>query len=286
MKRYYRLSLIQMLVFLLISCAGKSFNPRLNEFSRATSVMEESVVNIFDKMQKLEMDVRGEEATEKSIVSPSDFQPRIFSPSSIYMREMLMKSLSDYSKSLLILTEGGKEDITQGLEEMKESFISLSKRHPDLFSKNQKGILFTLSTAIPKAITIAKRRKIAIEIMKKMQTVIKKVSEKLGSEIESLLILTENYYSRLFHMKIEKRWPEKMEKREKISSMALKLIKEKYKLKKNLENLKRTVAFFPKAHMSVFRAFGMKSDAVEGIRLFVDYVYKLKKSFIELKEAQ
>lgn len=282
MKIFIRLFICAILLFSMGACVGGSLNPRLVEFSSSTIGVEEAVINIYNEMQSLEIEVRGEESTEKSSVSPENFKPKVFTFSTLKQREELMRALSDYSKSLLLIFEGNNSEITKNMELIKESFDSISARHPGLITKGEKGIIVTLSTAIPRALTAAKRRILMIKVMKKMQNIINKISYKLIAELESSSLLADNFFNRLFKERVEKRWPDKNIKRVKYSVMAVKLLKKSYLLRKRSSAVIKTLELLPKAHLAILRSINLKKDALNGIRDFIEYVYKLRKNYNSL----
>jgi len=283
MRGYLKISIYSFMFFLFVSCGGTNLNPVLIRFADSTSILEDSINDIFDEMQNLEIEMKGEESIVKRSVSPQDFIPDIFTESVTEVRRQLMRTLTKYSESLLTIFQGEGKDIYKSMDSVKNSIKNISDRHPDFFAVRDKGILFAVLTSVPKVLTLAKRKRFAVKIMQSMQKIIEKISVKLIEEIESSLLVSNNFFSRLFRERVAKRWPEKEAKRGKYSVKARKLIMRRYLIKGKGNSLIRAVKLFPKAHMAIIISIKKKRDYIFGIKEFVAYVYRMKTNWRSLK---
>ncbi len=285
-KRYSLLVLLIFLPILFLGCITKKIEPRLEEFSSSVLVAKDSVSEVFRKFQALEIETRSEESANRSSVKPSDFEPVVFTFKIVEERVEIANLLYLYALGIKNLFEGNNEILAEQLSGVGNGLKAIQLKFPKMLPEKKEGALFALLTAIPRGLSASKKRKFLIRTMREMQAVIQSLAGKLGNEINSSLLLSENYFRKIFRKRIEKKWPKKVNNRGKFARLAEKLIKKKYELRRICTHLGKALKMLPIAHKAIIDALILKSDAMDGITEFIAEISTIRSAYDNFRRGE
>ncbi|MEN8154817.1 MAG: hypothetical protein ABFR75_12430 [Acidobacteriota bacterium] len=280
MKRYIVTLILLALIFIMYGCSTAYINPRLDDFHDATETVGDSVIKIFSELQSEEMNLIAEKAVNKQRISPGDLEPGVFTFKYMRVRKELVGSIVNYTKMLSALFETDhREELKKYTKIVEENLNMVSAGNPGLFREKEKGFISAISLAIPEALSYAKKRKFILKMMKNVQPLIKKISEKLADELLSAKILADNFYLRLFREKVAEQWPEKISKRLKYSKLGVQIVRKKRRTSRFIEEVIKALKMIPATHLKIRESLEKNKNVYFALKELINYGYRVRKSY-------
>ncbi len=280
MKKSFLIPVFILLVLMITGCSAKYTGSGLDDFRRSSELLEDTMTLLFSEVIDGDMELRAESSIEKNSISASDLEPVIMSYENLRVRKDLLDSLVVYSRLLkAFFKKDHTSDVREYGEELKENLIGINSSLPDTIPNGAAGIITSMISMAPESITFARKKKFSVKLMREMQNVIKNVTGKLRDEINSLQLLVPNLFTRLFREKVEKRWPDKKDKRVKIALTGVKIIKKREKLMELTNGLLKALEMLHSEHRELTLQLGGKGNNLTGFTDLLNFCINLKNNY-------
>ncbi len=281
MRTFYSRLFLLLIIFSLTGCSLKYKGSGLKDFHRSSELIGESLTGVYSVIINENMGLRAEKSIENGSITVEDLEPDIIAFENLKLRKEVTNCLVEYSGLLLAIFD---RDHTNSVKEygdaLRKSLKNIHSYFPDVITKEVAGTISTIVTMVPERITFLKKRKFAVKLMGEMQGVLDKVFKKLREEIISLKLLAPNLYTRLFREKVEKKWPEKKEKRFKYALMGVKIIKRRERFDELVNDLLRIIEMVPMEHRKLrTHLVGGKGSVITGLSDLLDFSVRVKNSY-------
>ncbi len=272
-------------LFITVSCSTKYMTPRLNDFSDATDLIGKNIIYAFEQLQAEEMNILLNKLIKQDSIKPTDFNPKVLTPEKFEIRKELVKCIVNYTILLKSIFErDSRNEIMKNADIFNKNIDSIRINHDGFLTKNEQGLLSTISQAIPEVLTSTKRKAYTLKIMKEMQPILEKISKKLKEEMKSVKVLIDNYYLQQF-MVIAEKWSNKESKRLKYAKMGIKIIKKKNKIKLILDDLIKAIDYIPRTHKELRKSLKNKNP-VYALKELINFAYRTNETYKEFAELE
>jgi len=279
MKRYL---IFIGLLFLMFSCSTRYINPRLDDFSEASDLIGKNIVYVFEQLQEKEKNILVKRLTRKDLIKPDDFRLKILNRKRLEIRKNLVKNLVDYTRLLssLFVTDYQKT-IMKNADIFYENIDSISINHKNFLTAKEQGVLTAIAQSIPEVLTYSKRKFYCLKLMKEMQPLLEKITEKLKEELVSVKLLIDTYYLKDFMDKVADKWPKTESKRLKYSKIGMKIIEKRNKIKTILKDLIDAVDYIPKTHRELRKALKNNGNPLKNLKELINFAYRINETYKE-----
>lgn len=246
-----KLIILLFILHLLFSagCSYKYLNRPFGEFSASTEAIGKNTVYAFEQLQEEEINLRIIEAVEKDNLQPADLEPRVITARHLALRKKLIDYIVDYVKLLqAIVTADYSGDITKNAKKVYDNLQSINSTHGDFLSKNELGVMSTLTAGLPEMLAAARSRKFLIHFMKQNGPLLKKIAAVLAGELAATKEMIDNFYSRQFILTCAEPWPEAAAKRGKYAEAGANILARKRRIDAILDELAGAIPAIPETH--------------------------------------
>ncbi len=287
MRKYTFILLLTTTIVVMSGCSTKYLGTGLNDFRSSSETIAESMTGMFSEIINEDMELRAERSVRNSSVTISALEPGIITFQNMRLRKVMLNSLVEYSGLLKALF--GNDHVAHVKEygnKLKKDLESIYLYNPGIVSKNARGVISTMITMVPEGFTFIKKKRFALRMMIEMQKIIEKMSGKLKEEIISLKLLAPNLYTRLFRVKVEDKWPEKIDKRLKYALVGVKIIRKRERFRELAGDLLKIMEIFPSEHKKLITSFKKNGGKLNGLNELINYSIRLKNSYDLLSQGE
>lgn len=286
MKNKFKIILILTIVIFYVYCSTKYMTPRLDDFSEATELIGKNIIYSLEQLQTEELNILVEDITKQDSIKPDDFKPKVLTSEKLEIRKELVTHIVNYTSLLKsIFDRDHRNKIIKNADIFNKNIDSIRINHVGFLTKEEQGVLSTISQAIPETLTYTKKRDYTLKIMKKMQPLIDKVSKKLKEEMKSVKVLIDTYYLKQL-MRISDKWPKKESKRLKYSKIGIKIIKKRDKIKVILNDLIKAIDYIPRTHKELRKALKNNKNPVYALKELINFAYRTNETYKEFAELE
>ncbi len=285
MKKIFFTILIVLVILTQNSCSTKYVSLEVDRFSKATESISSNTLKVYELVSEEEMSALISRSLKKGRITPADFERSVVTGKSFKIRKKLIKVLGRYAKALRSLLCGDDKVGADSINRFNDSLKSISERHGNFITEEKRGLIKSLLSDILLSTTIRKKRRAAVKAMKEVQPLLVKISEKMCGELKSLKLLTDNFLSYSFKVRVVETWPDNRVDRLKYAETGAGILKKKSELKEIFDCAIKSMKSIPLTHFKLMGRLLNGKISAEEINRLLDKAIEFEESYLKIAKG-